>query len=309
METEDPHTKKPGAGTKPASNVVRLPRDWLGPREELVPLGPDRTEPPAEEEPTAELGQGSDPAGGWLGPDPELVPLGVDPGPDLHADPTDADLILPSADDFWGEYSASVQDAVQRPTGPAAAGSPERPAEVVDRGGGAFGVRWTRPSRQRLGALAVLASLALTGTLVIVVVHSGPPTRAKEGASGQGLATIGATALVGALNVAKKIEQAGAMHVRADRRVGRKVRKSRRTAALRQGNGGTSGAAGGGGSGSAAGGASGATGGATSGTVAAPSGGGGSSGGGSSGGGSSGGGGSSSGGPSGSAPFGPGAPG
>src|ERR1700727_3001710 len=53
-------------------NVVRLPRDWLGPREDLIPFGT-----------TSERGPSGDSA--------------------------------PTADDFWGESSAAVQDAVQRP--------------------------------------------------------------------------------------------------------------------------------------------------------------------------------------------------
>ena len=52
-------------------NVVRLPRDWLGPREDLIPFGVSADEP---------SGAVSTP---------------------------------PNADDFWGESSASVQDAVQ----------------------------------------------------------------------------------------------------------------------------------------------------------------------------------------------------
>ena len=53
-------------------NVVRLPRDWLGPREDLIPFGS-----------TSE------------------------PGPSVG--------LAPTADDFWGESSAAVQDAVQAP--------------------------------------------------------------------------------------------------------------------------------------------------------------------------------------------------
>lgn len=38
-----------GSATEPSNKVVRLPRDWLGPREELVPFGPSAP-PPAEPE-------------------------------------------------------------------------------------------------------------------------------------------------------------------------------------------------------------------------------------------------------------------
>ena len=53
-------------------NVVRLPRDWLGPREDLIPFG-----------------------------------SASEPGPSVG--------LAPTADDFWGESSAAVQDAVQAP--------------------------------------------------------------------------------------------------------------------------------------------------------------------------------------------------
>jgi hypothetical protein len=64
------------------SKVVRLPRDWLGPREELVPFGP-----------RAAFGEGDDPR----------------PEPDDSA---------PSPSDFWGEQSAAIQSAVQAPAVP-----------------------------------------------------------------------------------------------------------------------------------------------------------------------------------------------
>jgi hypothetical protein len=52
--------------------VVRLPRDWLGPREELVPFGPRAPSEDTEEPP-------------------------------------------PSAEDFWGERSAAIHDALEAP--------------------------------------------------------------------------------------------------------------------------------------------------------------------------------------------------
>jgi hypothetical protein len=64
------------------SKVVRLPRDWLGPRDELVPFGP-----------RAAFGEP------------------VDPRPD----PDDS---APSPSDFWGEQSAAIQSAVQAPAIP-----------------------------------------------------------------------------------------------------------------------------------------------------------------------------------------------
>ena len=69
-------------GDGPATKVVRLPRDWLGPREELVPFGRPPTAPDLERSPGS-------------------------PG-DYPGSP-------PSAEDFWGERSAAIHDAVQAP--------------------------------------------------------------------------------------------------------------------------------------------------------------------------------------------------
>jgi hypothetical protein len=62
--------------------VVRLPRDWLGPRDELVPFGP-----------RAAVGKVADPPRGRAGS-------------------------APSAADFWGEQSAEIQSALQAPALP-----------------------------------------------------------------------------------------------------------------------------------------------------------------------------------------------
>lgn len=58
-----------------SDKVVRLPRDWLGPREHLVPIAPS-------------------------GP-PPIAP--------------ESDEFAPTADDFWGERSAAIHDVVQAP--------------------------------------------------------------------------------------------------------------------------------------------------------------------------------------------------
>lgn len=81
-ETEAKNTQQ-GRGREPGDNVVRLPRDWLGPREELVPFGP-----PAEPE--------------------------AEPGAD-GAEPADSG-VPPSAHDFWdgGDFS-SAHDGFQEP--------------------------------------------------------------------------------------------------------------------------------------------------------------------------------------------------
>ncbi len=84
MEKEGPQSEHGPAGRE--SNVVRLPRDWLGSRDELVPFGP-RADRPASE--------------------PRIDSHGAVPD-DRGGDP-------PSASDFWGEGSAAIQDALQAP--------------------------------------------------------------------------------------------------------------------------------------------------------------------------------------------------
>jgi hypothetical protein len=80
VETRGPQDGEGGAEALGESNVVRLPRDWLGPRDELVPFGisPQRA-------PAADL-------------DPTLT-------------------LQPS--DFWGEDSAAIQHALPAPGSPA----------------------------------------------------------------------------------------------------------------------------------------------------------------------------------------------
>lgn len=115
METDDP-----GVGSKQdrlESNVVRFPRDWLGPLEELVPIGPSGGQqsdsPPdhaADDQPT--------PAERRVVDFPPSAPL--------------------RADAFWGEDSASIHDALEPPARPArtasaSAGACRRPAPRLRR--------------------------------------------------------------------------------------------------------------------------------------------------------------------------------
>lgn len=87
---EGPETEEGNEGTEQTSKVVRLPRDWLGPREHLVSFGP-----PAPPE-----------------PEPEAPP----PTPGVPS----------TADAFWGEDSAAIHDAVEAPAGGRAASEAPR---------------------------------------------------------------------------------------------------------------------------------------------------------------------------------------
>jgi len=102
---------------RPRANVVRLPRDWLGPREELVPFGPRASSEEAEEPP-------------------------------------------PSAEDFWGERSAAIHDALEAPAGNAA---------------GAVGVHTRRRfDRKPLAAVLGVLAIALLVVMGVVVTVLGP---------------------------------------------------------------------------------------------------------------------------------------
>lgn len=88
------HTEEGGEEAARQTNVVRLPRDWLGPREELVPIGAGARAESSAEPP-------NDPEGSWL----------------------------PTAHDFWGEGSAALHDAIRAPSEPE---SPRTAAPVPD---------------------------------------------------------------------------------------------------------------------------------------------------------------------------------
>ena len=81
MKTGDGPTEDGKRATRDDENVIRLPRDWLGPPEELVPIGP------AARARAAQLDLGDTPP--------------------------------PAADAFWSEDAAALHDAVQAPIGTA----------------------------------------------------------------------------------------------------------------------------------------------------------------------------------------------
>jgi hypothetical protein len=77
VETGDGRTEDIGGLTRNEENVIRLPRDWLGPPEELVPIGPAARARAAQRDRD--------------------------------------DGMPPAADAFWSEDSAALHDAVQAP--------------------------------------------------------------------------------------------------------------------------------------------------------------------------------------------------
>ena len=84
MKTEGRQRGQNGDEARAESNVLQFPRDWIGPRDQLVPFGA-RADSAVESEVRSDTR--------------------VEPEPPLP----------PGADDFWGEGSAAVQDALQAP--------------------------------------------------------------------------------------------------------------------------------------------------------------------------------------------------
>lgn len=139
-----------------AGNVVRLPREWLGPPEELVPFGPsararasDRPEPDAQE-PAA------------------------------------------SSPDFWSEESAVLQDVIEAPADPDVVQTTEAVEEPsathARHHAEARPRRLPRPlsRHRRVRELAgvVLALCAIAGAVVIASQGAGPAARISRFSSG-----------------------------------------------------------------------------------------------------------------------------
>lgn len=152
VDKEGPQsTRKPPA----ASNVVQLPRDWLGPREELVPFGGgaahgrpgsgDEVEAPRA---SSEAGVNAGSSGPDLGADSVDAPAAAGSKNELRSVSEEAirpagkeralrpvsdepvvpsgeeralrfvpeeAVMPPSAADFWGERAAAIQDVLQGP--------------------------------------------------------------------------------------------------------------------------------------------------------------------------------------------------
>ncbi len=156
-ETDLRRRRREQGDEQPDATVVRLPRDWLGPRDQLVPFGP-RAHAPA-----GFVDTGSAPAA-----DPPRVDT-LPPSP-IRSDEA------PSAADFWSERSDSLHDVLQVPEAPPERLAPEvldeLPTEGPDQPGQA-----SAPRRTRLpvhpGAAVVLAAVVLAATCVGFAARGG----------------------------------------------------------------------------------------------------------------------------------------
>ena len=198
-----------GNGAAGLDNVVRLPTDWLGSRDELVPIGrPDRTD---------------------------------DAEPDV--------AMPPAAEDFWGEASAAVQDALQAPPGHGdrllrGPSDPDPAGALRARGGGSAqeAARGSRAIGRRHAAVAmgVIAGLALTLSIMTLGASHGPRrNRPGAGAQARAAETPESLAYLAASvkSVARGTERAtrhaeisaeASLRARAHRVFARHVRTSRR---------------------------------------------------------------------------------
>jgi hypothetical protein len=146
-----------GNGDTEPENVIRLPRDWVGPPEELVPIGSRARE-----------GRPGD-------------------GP---AEDSARDDVIPDAGDFWGESAAAVHHVMSAPTETLTAGRPRRRRERIQR------PRVQLPSvrRRRTAAIAAIVGATAIGAIIGVSEGHGPPPVASAIAAAQAHAQESATA-------------------------------------------------------------------------------------------------------------------
>jgi hypothetical protein len=129
VEIDGTRERGDGGPTDGAENVIRLPTDWVGPREDLIPIDtpprvmpppggrPPRVTPRPRAGPTRVVPPGpSGPAQVGSRPGAESAAAGDEAAPAERAQGAP-----PAPGDFWGEDSAALHDAVQAPgwTGPA----------------------------------------------------------------------------------------------------------------------------------------------------------------------------------------------
>jgi hypothetical protein len=225
VEKGDSHTENDIRGASPPSNVVRLPRDWLGPQVEPTRVGSDPGAGTTRESDDVSPGPvsrnedavGRGAASDWLGLDADLVPFGTRPAahPELDTPPA-----LPSADDFWGEHSASVQDAVEVPVAKSKPRHKARPRERTVGGSVAAVYRFARRllvglrrghglCRPRLGGhrwgRTLTAAVVAAAVAVSVMLTHGTAPRIGTASSGASaarhVATHGVVLAAGVLSV------------------------------------------------------------------------------------------------------------
>jgi hypothetical protein len=195
VETGDRQTKDVSGSGRSDENVIRLPRDWLGPLEDLVPIGPAADARRAADEPYAE-----------------------------EAPPT--------ADAFWTEDSAALHTAVQAPAGltrepPSSSNRSGRRRRRmrVPAVHGTLPLSWVRPPSRRAWVAAVAAAALF---LAAIGMTEGGGRGVAAGSRNGASHSSQALAVVGELSAATR--NAHIMAARTSNRVGN-VRHSQHTSA------------------------------------------------------------------------------
>jgi hypothetical protein len=182
---------------------VRLPRDWLGPRDELVPFGPRATSVEAKQAPSS--GKQPPPSA------KQAPPSAADWLPGAGDLPPDAEEPPPSAEDFWGERSAAIHDALRAPVAAA----------------GGTSVRAPAPRHRLVAATAAGVAIAAVAVFVLVFTLPGPGGSRQPGAGSKvALAAVFSDGLSRILQLGfERIDLSGARHSVARHAV-RQVRRS-----------------------------------------------------------------------------------
>jgi hypothetical protein len=168
VEREGPQTDPGSKGDAQSDNVIRLPVEWLGPLDELVPIGgaPPASDPPASDPPPASVT--SDASATSNSGSSVSIPV-------AHTIPVPL-----AADDFWGEESSSVQTVfdggrmTEAPSDPL----PRPELAAAPWAAGFRGARARRWSGQRVPLRAgglVVAAAAVVCALTVGAVNSGRP--------------------------------------------------------------------------------------------------------------------------------------
>lgn len=184
METEGPQTEQGNAGH---DNVVRLPRDWIGPREELIPFGPAADRQAAEDDsapPSAADFWGEESAAIQDAVQAPIAPADLGPSPLAHPGRGAREGVPGSVGASAATDSLPATDRSHgRSIGPrlrARRISYGRPPAAESRFRGTAGVRWSR--RAAVVALLSVAAVSAIGAWALAnrSSHAQPTTSAPS---------------------------------------------------------------------------------------------------------------------------------
>lgn len=167
MNEEDRPTTEGTRNSEDQPNVVRLPRDWLGPREELIPFGPraDEAEPPSDEAASPGLPTAAD---FWSGEAPVAVHEAVHPDDAPHRPARHSGRLSPLLSYAQGIRSRQSRRALWSRRRERAAGR----SDTAPRSGAL-----SMPHIGRRGLVGGTLAAAATLAVVLSLLGGGSPTR------------------------------------------------------------------------------------------------------------------------------------